>query len=143
MLSQLKSWMKLNPIKHINDNCDQSSFTTPSTRIAVAVDETGKAISYTVVEKMLLTSAFAVNPKITPGEGRLAGDAIDKEMEQQAALEGISKAFVMVPAGFPLQEDAYTREVKNVRVFIRSIPQTTIAQGTWGQHNNTSATRLV
>ena len=136
MLTQLKSWMKGAQSLNIV-NVD---YNAPSLRVAVAVTPTGEGVSYTVIEKMMLCSAFAINPKASVSEAQLAGDAIDKEMEAQAQLEGIGKVFLMVPEGNPLQEDANTTEIRNVRVFIRRIPQTVF---TGNAHNLPLATKYI
>ena len=139
VLTQLKAWMKRAPRFQFTDT---DTFNASSLRVAVATNDKGEPQSITIVEKMLFCSGFAVRPDAGQDVAMQAGAAIDRVIEQQAALEGISKIFLVAPSDFEMQEDGMTREIKNVRLFLRSVPQTTIAQGTWGQHRSTAARYL-
>jgi hypothetical protein len=113
-------------------NCDLDTFASTSTRIVTAVNERG-ALCHSVVEKCLFLSGFAVNPQTKPQDAFAAGNAIDALLENESQLEGISKMFLLVPASAePLADDELTTEIKNVRVYLRRIPQTSMMNNTLG-----------
>jgi hypothetical protein len=99
---------------------DLESFSATSLRVASATNEDGEALCYCPIETVLMVSAYAVNPSITPEEAQRAGDAIDRQLEWHAQQAGIQKMLVVLPKdhpGLPLDE------FKEVRVFERKIPQ--------------------
>ena len=89
-------------------------------------DET---VCYTVAEKVLLISGYASSLTTTPEEHQRGGDTIDRVLQDAAQLEGVGKYLMLVPHDCPLGDDPDSHEIKNVRIFVRRIPQTQPIQG--------------
>jgi hypothetical protein len=69
-------------------------------RVAKATDETGDvvcSVSYTKIENYLLITSFSISPFASVEEAQHAGDAIDKQLEDEAAALGVSSLLIMVP----------------------------------------------
>lgn len=114
-MTQLATWSKR--------RFDTEHVTSPSYLVAAAKNAAGDVVCYANIRTVMLISYFAVNPQATPTEAYLGGDVIEKEVERQAALAGISQVLVVVPEDHRAVLDG---EWKNLRVYEREIPQTTI-----------------
>ena len=124
-LTELKQRLKLTRFNYT----DLDTFAAPSTRIAHAVNERGETVCYTVAEKVFLISGYASSLTATPEDYQRGGDTIDGVLQDAAQLEGVGKYFMLVPNDCPLGDDPDSHEIKNVRVFVRRIPQTQPMQG--------------
>jgi hypothetical protein len=136
-LTQLSSWIKLSPSRnHVNND----TFAAPSLCVATATDEQGNAICHTLLETVIFVSAFAMSPGVTQQQAQLAGDRLDAVIGELGAHLGISKYLVICSADALMQEgaDEDLREIKNIRLFERVIPQAT-AKLMLGYQSNASA----
>ncbi len=89
-----------------------------ATRVAKATNEHGDevlVVYYTTVGKVFLITGFSVNPFASVKEVQHAGDVIDRLLEQEASLAGISALHILTPG---------KDECEEVRTYTRQLPQT-------------------
>lgn len=116
-LTLLKAWMKLS--KSFN-SFSPESFSSPSLRIAIATNEQRQPIAFCPVETILMVSAYAVSPTVSPTEAQLFGEAVDGEISLRAQQQGISKILIVVPEN----QTELPGEYKTMRVYERIVPPT-------------------
>jgi hypothetical protein len=123
-LTELKSWLKESPAScHISPE----TYAAPSLAVATATAD-GKTICHTLVETVLCVSAYAIAPDATEKQAAEAGNRIDSVLDELGSHWGISKLLVVCSADVPMQDTEDMREVKNIRLFERVIPQATATQ---------------
>ena len=94
-LKQLKAWMKLCPIR-----IDGEGFSNPRLQI-VQVKDAERTICYGAIEPAYVLNLVAFNPQSTGIEQQWAGAYIENALEVQAAREGATKLFYVVPDNMP------------------------------------------
>jgi hypothetical protein len=86
-----------------------------SVQVAVATNEKGDPIvtvCYTKVDAAFLITALVVDPKATAAEKHEASQGIDRLLESQAQLAGVTKLFLVKPGANECKEIAtYTPRV--------------------------------
>jgi len=134
-LTWLKRWMKQS--SSFNGFAPEN-FSTSSLRVAVATNSQDEPMVFCPVETVMMISAYAVSPALTPSEAQRAGDVIDAQIERQAQLQGINRLLIVLPKDQPPMPEG---EWKEVRVFERKIPQA-VMRGGVGYKSTCSATYL-
>lgn len=116
-LALLKRWMKHSTTFN---TFDPEAFSSPSLRVAVGTNEQGDPIVFCPIESVLMVSAYAVSPSLSPAEAQRAGDVLDAAIAREAQRAGVSKLLLVLPKDYPVLPDSEWREV---RVYERQIAQ--------------------
>ena len=118
-LTELKSWLKARP-----SPCPITQDTLASPHLCVGTAKDGNAtIAHVLIEPCLVVAAFAISPTATSEQKYAAGSKLDDCINSLGAQWGISKCLML--SDIPIKEDDGVREIKNVWLYERTIPQAT------------------
>lgn len=86
---------------------NQFNFNSQNQKLARAVNDQEEVIcyvSYTPIDDVFLITDFAANPKATREDAQIAGDAIDRLLEKQAQMAGVSRLLMIIPGKHECEE---------------------------------------